>query len=58
MGRLTLWVVATMALVLLAQVIAAKVNSWLIGFVGAGIAALLAMALLTSVSSAKIARRS
>jgi ascorbate-specific PTS system EIIC-type component UlaA len=48
---------ATLVLFLLASVIAAEVNSWLIGFVGAGIAALLAMALLTSLSSAKIARR-
>lgn len=56
--NLTLWAGAALGLYLLAGVIAAHVGSWLIGLVGAGLAALLAMALLTSVTSNKSVRRS
>jgi len=55
--RLTLWAGAVLSFYFLAGVLAAKLGSLLIGYIGAGLAALLALTVLAPASSGKTARR-
>jgi hypothetical protein len=54
---ISLWAVAVWGLYRLADAIAAEMDSWLIGFAGAGLAALIVLAVLSPIRSRKVARR-